>query len=951
VGTPLDQWQKKLEAHFRALAHKRANSGFHIFALEHGLADPELDEIGTLLRARLRSSERLYPHWLAWVVYAAELGYRYNGEEYWQSFEEQTPFWAGPYRYSLAGWFKKFQQQFDGVVPTGPWASHFRIIAWPITHAILPRYLQRQFARALYDLRHRLAALAHLEAAAVGRLFAVHAHASSRFEEFLQQEELTGRIVLALLGETPAGTTDPISPSTLNRIVSDLDEVRHGSEWLREARRVVRARFTGIGSGSGPAAARTPVSSGVSTSDAPRPTIRPNVLLRASGAGNWSVVLEVPDFGCTALNASVRDFLRSTRSYIAGGEAPRPAGWLLGGTRIAVLKSWPPPKAPLIHFEQRHAVVDHLVNSDCLMSEGPIWLFRIGAGGLAREITGRIVRPGIDYIITTIATLPETCDWINECEIDCSGVRACRMRVPASLSEHDEARIKRIGLQVARTIRVWPAGLPGRAWDGEGSSEWLTTEAPCFGMVHDHVIQAFILRLNDGPETLIEAGVVGFSSYVRLPPLPAGQHYLSVEARRSSPPRDASPDAEGHLILSVREPEAWRPGRAFHSGLIVTLDPPDADLDALWENRISVSIVGPEGHHVHCELSLAKGDGTEILREQVGDTMSLPVTPELWSKQLAKMVDHEDCALGYLEATSGCLTIKADELGEFRMLFERNLPPVRWAMRRNGGSITVRLIDDAGQEGCEPRNLTRNMERPLAATEISPDHAHAGVEVPLPGSLFVAQLDSYRDAVVVSADPSGTGLQGLGIAPTFAELDDGSVGSADACRILTLWSEARLAGFLPDARRLQLTDGLACAIYKHLCGWHWARAERAYLAAPRSDNAIDGLRHSVHNRAAFAIVLRRDYQRMEDDFDRASAWYADLARRYDICAEQNVCDAALRLAAAPHRFSQMAGDELDSMLDVLRESPAVLRGARMLALLSANDGNAGPARLFPRWGL
>lgn len=953
MGMPLDQWQTKLDAHFRALADKRSNSGFHIFALEHGLSDPELEEIGNLLRDRLRSRQRLSVHWLAWVVYATELGYRYNGDEYWQSFQEETPLWVDQYRYNLATWFDKFRQTYDAVVPTGPWASHFRIIAWPITHAILPRYLQRQFARALYDLRYRLAGLAHFEPATVGRLFAAHAHASSRFEEFLQQEELTGRIVLALLGETAAGATDPINSSTLERIVSDLEQVRHGGEWLREARRVVKDRFTGIGRGTGPPGYRPQTQQNAAVDDTPRPSIKPNLLLRASGPGSWSVVLDVPDFRCVAVNASTRDFLRTTRCYLSGTDDPRPAGWLLGGSRKAILKSWPPPKAPLIRFGRSHGMVDNLIDGDCRMSNGPTWLFLVGAGGLAREITGLIVRPGSDYIVTTAAAPPELCPWITECEVSCSGIQARRISVPAQLSQDDEARLKAIGLQVARTIRVWPAGLPGRAWDGEGSSEWLTTESPCFGFVHDHVIEAYVLRLNDGAETVVEAGVVGFPSYVRLPALSSGKHHLSVKARRSSylGDKSKSPEAEGYLTLNVREPESWRPGRAFHTGLVVMLDPLDADLDTFWENRLRVSILGPESHHVHCRVSLSKGDGAEVLREQVGDALSLPVTPEAWSKHLARFVSRENCASRYIEATSGCLTIEGDELGEFRVPFERNLPPVRWTLRKTGDRITIRLIDDAGQEGHHPRSYFRSMERPLAATELSADLVRAGIEIPSPGGLFVAQLDSYSDMIVVSVGLTGAGLQGLGITPTFTEIDDGSVGLGDACRALALWSGARLAGFLPDVRRQQLTDGLAGAIYKQLCGWHWARAEGAFCATPNSSAVVDGLQRSVYNRPGFAAVLRRDYRCVEDDFDRTSNWYGDLARRHGVCGDQRVCEAALRLAGDPHVFSQTAGDELDKLLEELRQSPAVLRGARMLALLCANDGNAGLARLLPRWKL
>src|SRR5262249_41929609 len=150
-------------------------------------------------------------------------------------------------------WFTKFQKAYHGVVPSGPWAEHFRIIAWPITHAILPRYLQRQFARALWELRFRLASITTLDPATIGRLLAVNAqYASTRFREFLQQEELTGRIVLAFLGAEPSEGKEPIYPATLRRIVSDLEKERRAREWLKETQRIVSDRFKGIGRGTGP---------------------------------------------------------------------------------------------------------------------------------------------------------------------------------------------------------------------------------------------------------------------------------------------------------------------------------------------------------------------------------------------------------------------------------------------------------------------------------------------------------------------------------------------------------------------------------------------------------------------------------------------------------------------------------------------------------------------------
>src|SRR5665213_118435 len=177
---PLEEWQKHLERHFTQLAAVRSISYFPLFALEHGLSKEEFREICTLLRERLSLGLRLEPHWLLWVVYATELGYDYDGDEYWHSFEQRTPRWRDRgSRSQLRTWFSKFRITYHGVKPSGPWAEWFSIIAWPITHAILPKYLQWQFAKTLYDLRYRLASLEALSPQAIGQLLASNAWEAS----------------------------------------------------------------------------------------------------------------------------------------------------------------------------------------------------------------------------------------------------------------------------------------------------------------------------------------------------------------------------------------------------------------------------------------------------------------------------------------------------------------------------------------------------------------------------------------------------------------------------------------------------------------------------------------------------------------------------------------------------------------------------------------------------
>ncbi|HEY1559257.1 MAG TPA: hypothetical protein VGF71_00030 [Caulobacteraceae bacterium] len=919
-----------------------------MFALEHGLSNDEIDEISRLLRERLRSNLSLSPFWLLWAIYGAELGYAYVGDEYWQSFEQKTPYWDDHDRYRLAAWFRKFQETYYGVAPTGQWASHFRLIAWPITHAILPQYLQRQFARALYDLRFRLASLVSLNAAAIGHLLAAQAHGSSRFHEFLQQEELTGRIVLAVLGHTPKGGVEPIEKATLDRIVGDLEEVRASREWLKEARRVVRDRFVGLARGAAPGMPRPPSTPHEVPSN---PSIRPNLSLRYSGQATWALLADLPDLRPLATTAEIREFLRTTRCQLNGADTPRPAGWLFGSRRSVVLKTWPNANRPLVKFERHDAVVEGLLGSDCRISRGPSWLFRIGSDGIAREITGRIVRPGQSYILVGTDALPKPEGWIAETGIDCAGVSARRLDVPVGVSAQEIARLQSAQLQLAKTIRVWPAGLPGRGWNGEGSSEWLTTESPCLGLVHDHPIVGYVLSLDGGAEAIIEAGAVGFPSFLRLAPLPAGVHFLSARALRDpSLQREApAPEAEGHLMLNVREPEPWHPGQPLHTGLIVTVDPNDGDLDTFWDDRISLTILGPESRQVHCRVTLAKSDGTEVLSATVGEAFNLPVLPAAWSRQFRKFAQHDDTAATYVEATAGCLIVEGEDLGEFRIPFERVVLPIRWQLRRQDSAVSARLVNDTGKEGMLPTVIRYDMRNPLLGNELSPREAAEPIQVGSPGSLLVASLGDYEDHVVISTTSRGSSLQDLGVAPTFAQLESGAISAPQALATLKRWSDARLVGPLAAVRLDQVKAGLVSAIYERICGEGWARSEAAFRSSSSGQTTLDDLKSHVDGRTGFAAVINLHFRRMDGNFTEGAAWYADLSRRYKVCAQPATCVAALWFASDPARLAADLSDgDLERLTEELAANPAVLRGARLLALLSANRGQPG-SELLPRW--
>ncbi len=954
MSTPLDRWQESLERHFDSLAASRGGSGFPIFALEHGLTSPELEEIGAALRSRLKDRLRLSSHWLLWIIYATERGYAYAGDEYWTSFEEQTPHWESGDRYKILSWFKKFQKAYNGVTPSGPWANHFRIIAWPITHAVLPQYLQLQFARTLYDLRFRLAGVEALEPSVIGRLLAANSYSvSTRFETFLQQEELTGRIVMALLGQTPEDSEALIYGPTLQRIVGDLEQVRNARAWLTETRRHVRDRFSGIGRGTyRPRHASEEPESGPGRLAPSSINVRPNVLLRYAGAQSWSAVLDAPSFkSVAAMNPDVRSFLRSTRCRPNGADDWKPRGWLVSGQRRAALKFWPDTDKPLLQLERSNGIVDHLLETGCRLSSGPVWLFRIGSDGTAREIIGRIVRPGCDYILVTNEAFTESTEGLDSCNVNCEGIRSFRLRVPPEISANHIVWLKTLGLDVARTIRVWPAGLPARGWDGEGHSEWLTTETPCFGIVHDHPVDAYALRLDNGAENLIAAGPIGSPVFVQLSPLPTGRHTLLVKARRHSfiASSVSSPPPEGFIELVVREPQPWVFGTAPHSGLIVSLDPHDADLDTFWGNAAKLSVLGPPSHKATCSITLETSKGEQVLSEQVDGPMNLPITPDTWKSKFDQFTKVEDFAWRYLDAAAGNLTIQADELGHFVIRLEREILPLRWVLRNTSGNIVLKLIDDTDQENAQLKILFCEMNEPARVINRAPKKFGPGLVVEPPGGLFIARRGRYNDTIIVSALSKGAGLQGLGVAPVFSNIKERSVSLPHAFRVLDFWLDARLAGFHAGIRRQKIVDAFLIAIFSRLCGPEWARGETEFYTQRGAQRAIDFLQLKVQKRSGFGASLRRDHDQMADDPESRTQWYWEKAKRYGICSDKKLCDFALKLASEPNKLRRMCGNELDELIEQASENKVLVRGARLIALLSASKEHNLSTDLLPRW--
>lgn len=937
MSADLDTIQTKLANHFAALAEARSDRGLPVFAFEHGLRNDELLAISIMLKAALETPYRLAKHWLVWVVYATEQGYDYDGDEYWHTFERRMPLWDRGWRPSLRSWFGKFQKTYGGLTPVGRWANFFSIIAWPITHAMLPKDLQGQLARVLYGLRYHIIARLDQSPADVGRYLAQMARGgSSRFDNFLEQEELVGRIVLGLLDHRTTARDGAILPEALARIVGDLEKARNARQWLQDTRKAVEsARMRGVARNA-PGHIASALTVGSAQFER-RPSIRPFLLLRRTAVDEWTPLVELPSLQqVAALSPELSSFLCRTRCSIAGSGGLRPPGWLLDSAQRRVLDAWPPTDQPVLQFQDPNPKMDHLLASEGHISQGPHWLFRVSSDGEATEIIGHMVRPGKSYVLVFQSDLPNI-SFATPTSLRCRGAQAIRFEVPQALSAEQIGELKAAGLTVAHTIKVWPVGLAARGWDGEGTTEWLETECPCFAISHDHPVAEYELRLGAGPGITVAAQQGGSPTFIKLDSLPAGNHVLSVRVVRDPAPDGTPHPVEGWISLSVRPPNPWVSGTIGHSGLIASSEPPEPTLDEFWEGLSQLDILGPAGRQVSVCVELLDGSGSRIAIELVAN-LTLPLGPDTWRTAFAAFERREKDPWDYLAASSGRILVDGEELGTVRIPLQRDASPVRWVWRSTSKSTQLRLVDDHGGEAPVCVSF-RSFVKPLEEVPIKTEDAEAGIEPSTPGGLFIASYGEVLVPLVVGVRKVDGGLGGLLVEPDLSAVRRTRDDALAILRAIIAWSDTRHAGALASERCGRVLSRLKECLHYVMCGANWAHAEVALREGSSKDAAVNAMLDCFEKRRVFALVLTRDavkYARMPKHVRIRE--FAALAHRYAI-APGVTSKPALDLSEVLDGGLRPSESELKLMIGHLWDHPVLTAGARIIQLLGAAEAS------------
>lgn len=953
----LTEWNSRLADHFSELANRRLGDQLGVFALEHGLSDEGVEALSNVIRSVAAAGTIADEDWLPWVVYATESGYQYSGDEYWQSFEEKTPRWATDGdREWIRRCFSRFQRQYSGVKPAGAWAEHFTIICWPITHAILPRDLQRHLARVLYEVRHVYNSALLQAPEALGELIQTRSlDASSRFRHLAQHTRLIGQIATALLRPEDDESQSRILPGTLLRIGQDLERERRARHWLGRARASAAARLQLKGLTRPASGELGPITrDGLPREFVEELGMEPRLLLRPGEDDEWHVFLEFPDLSHLRDRfPGMSEVLSDSRCFVAGSiGSPVPRGGFLYGPRRVRLARWPESHEALLQFEAPSAETVWMQSVESLLRPGPRWLTRVSADGLAREMRSQVCRPGGSYIVCSVSPLGEL-PYGRPIELTCAGVEAVRLDLPDVLGSTVARSLTQVGLATARRLEVWPAGIPAASWDDEGYGEWITSQPVCIGMRADHDVHRLELeRVAPPGEMVTVEPESGEPLFLELASHWSGVQRIRVTAYSSE---HGVPEA-GELVVRVRDPREWSPYKNSGAALRIEKQPSIPSMEQIWEGDAVVLVHGPPELRVRLTFSLLDSRGKSIVDRRLGQSV-LPIDTAGWSEVVGAFRRERKAQQVYDVARALNVEIDAGLLGREQLVLERETSPLRWLVESRRGSFGVQLMDDTGRPE-EVRVSWSAFARPAVQQEVSREQVLAGVEVDQEGGLFFASGGSVSRGVVVPPSGRMKGFQALVVNPTIDLPARSVTGMLSLIRLAARWSGARLPGDLASAiRREQVLKNVLQCIFSLIGGERWQEGETRFQGE-RSEAALEALADLVGRRSTerrFARALLGDVCEMA----RASTpervdMFCEITRRTlavppgspragkeradrsegegALRSADALVEWSLRLASLAQGLKGWSGAHGDAVAEWLLENPAIARGARLIVL-------------------
>ena len=235
------EFQQKIDERYCALRDARSGP---VFFIEHGLDEAEVAAVVADTRRSLKV-HRLESGWwqskyLPLLVVATEAGYRYRGSgtDFWPVLEDELSIqFAATDRQTIRDFFVSATNTYRGArPPLTPWAEAFHLIAWPITHALVPLEFHRPLAQTLANLRLVVGSLS--DDALYQSIRGATASNSARFSTLLEDSAVVVAVTKSLLGVVRNGAE--LCPEVMKRIATDLATDQVARRGVAVARQIQR---------------------------------------------------------------------------------------------------------------------------------------------------------------------------------------------------------------------------------------------------------------------------------------------------------------------------------------------------------------------------------------------------------------------------------------------------------------------------------------------------------------------------------------------------------------------------------------------------------------------------------------------------------------------------------------------------------------------------------------
>jgi hypothetical protein len=828
-------WQERLAEYFSGLRAELNKAGNHrpIFALEHNLSKDEWDDLVTGLRDHTNFSGPATRHYFVWSVYAAEIGYRFQGDEYWQTFAEKLPGWSRQGdRDFIKDAFYSFQKRFHGAVPSGSWAKNFTIICWPITHAVLPKDLQRHLAGILYDVRGAFTPDLLNNTAALGNLIAANSEGtSSRFQKFVEERELVGRISAALLSSDTETAGQLLAPNTLKRITSDLQAEQSAREWLSAARqRASSVKLTGFKSRSlMPGVALSEVQSKELIASEGEYREQLELTIKQTGEDTWALNAHLPNLSHLApSNATFQRAFASQRSFIASSDRTHFAPRFFSFNRQDVpLMRWPVPNSSILRFEPSPPGLAELLDSCCSLPRITTALFRLREDGSGTYVRSNLLKPGYRYVLVTTESLPSLTlpHGSTKVEIACEGVVAFLIDVPEFVSDFYFEAAKSLGLGLSIGIEVNPAGYPPSSWNGDGDVVWHVGSPKVLAVTTSIEAQEIALNLlGNGADQVIQARIDGRGPvFIDVSDLTIGTYQLHVIAQVAAAQAGFVTGNVGIEIIPENDSVL---GAGSAQGFTVLATPTLPTFEELWGDCAQINIYGPKGAQIRAQLAFysdSAGLTNPFFVFPLGK-LSLPFEEAHWESTLSRAKRDKNAHAAQEDAASCRLQFRSIDLGESALHCEREFVPFRWAVRTKSNHHKLRLVQNDSTSSVLTLRANFDFPGKFTAFALSPklEFEEGGT-----GGLFVARSNSSFAALVLNA-PALNSLAALKLIEARMPAVHDIHSLVSLCDALRLWTEAELLGDpLSRMKRDAVVRILRTALLESICGAQWVSAETA----------------------------------------------------------------------------------------------------------------------------